>query len=1564
MKEAREPPGPIGLAKEIASHYLRYLKTTFHFKDADLRRSFAEALDRERSLVNGPFMESAPLYKRGLECRALLREILGAGVEPQFLNALNPTRRLYTHQEDAIRRAHSGRNIVVATGTGSGKTEAYLYPILLDLHEEYRKGRRRSGVHALVLYPMNALAEDQRQRLGALAKRLGESDSAFKFTFGRYTGETPEDEHDHRREASRHRARRLLGEFVFRSEMRASPPDILLTNYSMLEYLLLRPDDSPLFDGGHGATWRFIVLDEAHQYRGAKGLEMGMLVRRLKDRLRRGGLEERLRCIATSASLGGPEDREALARFAGELFDERFEARDIVLGETADAPAPRDRRLAPRTFVAIDRAIRARDASARTRIESAAAEIRVVADRDLDDRGLLHRILSYDPRVDSFRRMIADQPVEPRVLAGKVFDDELAPEDQLRAIESLASLAAWARDPESATEPDEQAPLLNVRFHLFLRALEGAFVSLHPEKVVRLSRGTSSSGEGHDEAVFEVALCRECGQHYLVGRRDDGKLKEAVRDTGQSDYSVAFFRPVDDEAQDGDEIEYSRLCVQCGRISPKSKNPVNPECGHGQMITVVEETIRDAHQDQARTCGACGYRGPDPVREVVHGTDGPSAVIATSLVANLPADRRKVLAFSDGRQEAAFFPCYLEETYRSVRDRSVLLSIARTLAAGGGDAKEFSLETLTSEVGKALRDRSIIDESKDDLDVRRHAWTLVFREFLTDERRLSLEGVGLAKWTAHLPSDLKVPRRLREPPWSLGDCESRDLVQWLLDSLRSDFAVDLVAGKKITVEWEHLELQPSQNRAGIGDPRKRFGFKSWDGKGTRRTIFLQRLLNRRAGPDEAAVDEAQALLREVWDAFTGAGGAEGLLSRAGDDGFRARSNWWRFRALDSSDKLFRCDICGAIRHHSIRGLCGRYRCPGLLREVAASDAALVSNHYRRLYEEERLPAALRAEEHTAQLDVEKAREFQRDFTEGKIHVLSSSTTFELGVDLGDLDAIFLRNVPPEPFNYAQRVGRAGRRAGNPGLAVTYCRRRPHDVVHFNEPQRMMAGRTAPPRLRWTNDKIALRHVAAVVLSAFFRTNEERFKSVEALCKSLESPEAVSDVRSFALENREPLTAALRAVVPAELADKIGIEDGTWIDNATGPESRLALAVAEASEDYRGVRAFQSEAAGSEEYGQAEWAKDRARTIASEDVISFLSRKAVVPKYGFPVDVVELDLHRGRRGASREALDVTLERDLAIAVGEFAPESEVVANKKVWKSCGLKRVAAKEWPRRLYSKCTAHGFRSWDTTDPLGTVCCDQADRGQYVDPIFGFVADRTKTPEDAKFRPQRQFTTRPYFVRPAREDEPIEVLGVVRMWRTSPGHLAVLCEGRKGRGFYVCEKCGAGSTKPLGKHRTPLGSSCGGKALHVALGHEFLTDVLRVQFVVRPDSAHPAHPGVWFAHSLAYALHHGATDVLEVPATDLDVTVRLGSGDVALPEIVLYDNVPGGAGLVAELENREVFRLALSEALKRVEGGCGCGPDTSCYGCLRSYTNQFAHPHLARGPAAAYFKTVLARWRA
>ena len=293
------------LLKRIVERYGRYLETTFYFKDPELRKSFRQALV-EGHLSKGPYLESTPTFRRGKKASDLFSELLKKAPSEGFEKAMLGDRTLYLHQEEAIRKVFGEENnVVVATGTASGKTEAFLYPILLHLYKEFQAGQLAPGIRALILYPMNALANDQRERLGEIRKELQNAKSKFSFTFGQYIGETPEDENDSYRHAQDHITDRLPGELVLRKEMRKNPPHILLTNYSMLEYLLIRPYDSPLFDNGRASWWNFIVLDEAHQYRGAKGIEMGMLIRRLKSRLKEGGCSKSLRCIATSATIGG-----------------------------------------------------------------------------------------------------------------------------------------------------------------------------------------------------------------------------------------------------------------------------------------------------------------------------------------------------------------------------------------------------------------------------------------------------------------------------------------------------------------------------------------------------------------------------------------------------------------------------------------------------------------------------------------------------------------------------------------------------------------------------------------------------------------------------------------------------------------------------------------------------------------------------------------------------------------------------------------------------------------------------------------------------------------------------------------------------------------------------------------------------------------------------------------------------------------------------------------------------------------------------------------------------------
>jgi ATP-dependent helicase YprA (DUF1998 family) len=1536
---------PVDASREIADRYRRYLRTMFYFRDPELRTSFEKALD-DWELVRGSYLEATPVYRRVRPVSEVLREVLGEEIDRGFARAAIGDRPLFSHQEEAIRRLADGRNVVVATGTGSGKTEAYLLPILLHLLREQRADDRSVGVRALILYPMNALANDQRRRLGEFHQILEQDQSPFRFTFGRYTGETPEDPRDDFRKARQQLAGRLQGELILREEMRENPPDILLTNYSMLEYLLLRPKETPLFDDGRGATWRFLVLDEAHQYKGAKGMEIAMLLRRLKQRLREGGQAAGFQCIATSASLGGgSDDRKALADFATELFGEPFKDEDILTGEVVPVEPIKPNSFRVGVEALLDLAERMREDNESAAVSALDRFAPTAVDRTHGDSfpGRLHAIFSNEERTFHLRQLL-QSPRELLEVGAAVFGDA-AEQDRPSLVSALVDVLVRAEDPRS------KSPLLSCRYHLFLRGLEGAFIRYHPQREVSLARG---SGVGASGPSFEVALCRECGQHYLVGRRDGDHLAEAMRDETEQDYKIEFYRPLDGSPDEDAESSNNRLvtfCTECGTLSRRSTNPRDPSCGHGAMLRLVFEEERESHEDQLTRCGRCGYRAPDPVREITHGTDGPNAVVATTLHQLLPESRRKVLAFADGRQEAAFFAWYLQDTYEAIHSRVLILRAMRQIASTG--VAEVGLHELALEIRELLKSEGASDPLTD-RERLQSAWVHLLRELLTDQPRISLEGVGLVTWFFHLPADVNPPESLEREPWNLEDAEARKVVAYLLDSLRTDHCVELDADGSVRLQWDDLKLKAKQSQMAIGGGRST---KAWDGAKTRRVVLLARWLEHH-GPASMTPPErisaAQALLREIWEMASGYQGTARLL-RASGNGQRAYPRWWRAKLLRADDRIFKCTTCGRLYADSIGNVCARYGCPGDLVQTDP-EAAVAADHYRVLYGQP-LPPILRAEEHTAQIAREEARSFQDDFEAGRIHLLSCSTTFELGIDLGDLDTIFLRNAPPEPFNYAQRVGRAGRRV-HPGFAITYCRRRPHDQAAFDEPFSIIEGKAKPPILTLTNGKIVSRHVVAVALAAFFQVYRDRFEnSVEGLLGRMSTPTAVQDLERFLRDHKTELENRLAAILPDSLKAEVGLSDGTWIDKVAGTDTALDRTQAEVSDDYLKVEALQGDCIARKDFKGADWTERRLKTIAGEDVISFLSRKAVIPKYGFPVDVVDLDLQR-----SSQASTVALQRDLAIAVAEFAPGAEVVANKRLWTSKGLKRVAGKAWDRLQYRKCKTHGtFETWpEGQESSGPGCCTRARTQTWVDPIFGFVAAREGG--EPKGRPRRLFTSRPYFRGMAGPDDQSVMLGgIAQVWKASPGYLVVLCEGRKGGGFRICAECGAGfgNAQATAEHESPTGRACRGTLESVALGHQFVSDVLRIRFVRQPSTL-PLQDRLWFYHSLAYALAHGAAEVLEVPRQDLNVTVRASGPDTH--EIVLYDAVPGGAGLVARLEEPETFRQVIEMSRARVADCRGCSPDASCYACLRHYANQFAHPKLRRGPVAEFLAEILEAW--
>ena len=943
--------------------------------------------------------------------------------------------------------------------------------------------------------------------------------------------------------------------------------------------------------------------------------------------------------------------------------------------------------------------------------------------------------------------------------------------------------------------------------------------------------------------------------------------------------------------------------------------------------------------DQLRQCEACGYRRGgigDPVQEIVHGSDGPNAVIATALHELLPPSGKRVLAFADSRQEAAFFAWYAQDSYEKLRDRNLIMQAINRESVG---RKGLSIDDLANRLIREWQERGLFKEVATDETRKRRVLTAVLREALTDEKRLSLAGVGLVEWFVQTPDALQLPRSMQRPPWNLTENESRCLVAYLLDALRHRYAMNLPAGAA-TPPW--LEVAPSRSQIAYkrGKPGKQQNVKQWGAPASAAALFLNRLLERGDVPENRRREETQGLMEAIWDALRRLNGNSVLVRGSVNGSFQLNSDWLRIRPANPED-TWECGTCATVAYHNIRSVCPRHRCPGILH--AADQKRLTENHYRRLYAKHDLPPVLIAEEHTAQIDSAEARKRQSDFKKGEIHLLSSSTTFEVGVDLGELDVVFLRNVPPEPFNYTQRVGRAGRRGDKPGLALTYCRRNPHDLYHYEDPRRtVIAGEVQSPRLRMTNEKIILRHMMAAALSSFFRRNRERFKRVSDFVGDWQAPHATSDLRAFC-ERDAGLAETLREIVPERMHERTGLASCDWIERIAGPCSRLAEVEAEVCSDWLDMESYKEELiARDRSTGPVE---RRRRAIKEELTLSFLSRKAVIPKYGFPVDVVELDTRR----ESGTPTGVSLQRDLSQAIAEYAPGGKVVARKQEWESCGVKVVPDKALPVRHYTYSNALDFRQW--SEGAAEV---PHDAREYLIPTFGFVTPLDKKSKEPTGRARRLYTTRPFFRGFEGSDEVAQpeekTLAGVRATKAQPGTLVVLCEGRNRRGFYICLSCGAHDTRRKSNHKSPAGRDCQGKWKRLSLGHELVTDVLRLRF--------PGRLGEWEAYSVAYAVLLGSAARLHVPNTDLNVTITGGAHADSGAAIVLYDNVPGGAGLVEQLEDEVLFRAVLKTASERVAGPCGC--DSSCYGCLRSYRNQFAHPHLNRCKAREVLEAVLA----
>ena len=1625
---------PIQLCQELEETIRRYLRAALPISHRypQLRAAVGRELGRSDLLLKGPYVEALTDFRKGARlCEFTKGSTPLLHADFSKLPSEEFKRSLHKHQENALRAIAGGRNVIVATGTGSGKTECFLYPILDALLREPGPERQQPGVRALLIYPLNALANDQLYK--RIVPIFAHHFKASGITIGRYTGLT-------RNGVTRTGAEQeLLSSDPFftdpvpdglgwnqvpeawrltRDEMLARPPHILITNYAMLEHLLLFPRNAGLF---RDARLKFLVLDEVHTYAGAQATEVAFLLRKLRRRL--GLRPEDTRCVGTSASFAaGQEADRTIVEFATRLFGAPFH--EVIRGERHPHRLLREE---PKKRFSLP-------ASAWIQLGRSLAE----AGAEDSQTGLAWNTTveqcgaaGLDPKLVSRLWVKEGRPLGPQLAECLADADEMR-----RASIELAQPGArpfisvaqtlFGAAPEAAKAlaglitagirarlaPGEFS-LLPARYHYFANGIDNV--------TVRLS---ASNPEGFEDALvgshfidedgnyrYRLLVCRRCGQPFVEGFVAGDRVLPVRPATGMAERYVFQLgtptRGVDDE-DDGAPVDDSNP-PDIWKIDPITGNPRDDDASVA-LVCVPLTRDDDDNRRYLRKCPSCGGTAGTDAEVVTGFHPGDfmlSTVISDALYQKLPerptkvpspGGGRRLLVFSDNRQDAGQFAHSLQRTSEEILLRWAVMRVFKD----EGGCQSFT--TLRDSVVNLLGATPAFNDADGEIiqsatDLTPFICGKIAAEFcLPGGRRNSLEALGLVrvgydekllKQAAELFAP-KLPAELRS--------QSATLLEVLIETVRRQRCISAPAGVNLASEhiWGRDFVSPYLRFNVEGTPKPeqvRFAWKaSVDPKTgrvypNRRSWFLERQL-KLAGFNPLLAAAFEALQK-----------AKLIISEPNRHGFVLDSRRLVFTG-GKTVPFYRCRSCGLRQFANVSDRCAAFRCEGALEMISSQEREAWNRdqHYYRLYLASNCAGKV-AREHTAAINNLVRERLERQFRDGEVSVLSCSTTMELGVDIGELEAVVCRNVPPGIQNYQQRTGRAGRRAQAAPVCVTVAMSRNYDQAEYRRAEDYLRQEPRTPFVHLENVRLFRRHQFSVLLRGLMRhlgladgqggspelktffgeefTDEKEREFVGRARLWLDGAEGRACLAE-ALDLATGLPPAL-SCTEAELREQfLGREPGEGLAGVCGWYGHRWRYFHDRYHEAHGLgRAGQKQA--------SYWAYQLSKW-EEQLVINQFPKLGFLPTYAFPVNSVQLEVITGERQDQNRRpweQDIQLVRDARLGIAEYAPGAQVIAAGRVWESYGIGEYPRHFMKPRFYYLCGAcRHVQVEEEKDDFQPACqaCSTPVRPnevrQFIEPK-SFVTSGT----EAKGRDPGLTRLRPPPAQEARllsaaadqefRDAPTDVPGVQWAWQNAQcGRMLVINKGRE-HGFYHCA-CGyARALRHPGEwdavkktpHETPYGTRCtqNRPPAWQDLGHEFRTDVLQIRFnspVPFPEGVPADQRLTWedgFLRTLVEAVRQAAIRLLAIDGREISGTARLWYSN-SYPEVVLYDSVAGGAGYCQMVMGRGL-RALLGRGIDVLECPAKCSH--SCRTCLQTYDNQRHWDTLDRKPALVWLKQLL-----